>query len=132
MIKLQARPQASGFWTFASPLLALALTVLIGVLLFSLLGKDPVRGLQMFFWEPLKSSYALGELVVKATPLLIIALGLAVCFRSNVWNIGAEGQYIIGAVCAGGVALLAAWLVASRLRPELGFPGTQRQRPPLD
>ena len=118
MIKLQARPQASGFWTFASPLLALALTVLIGVLLFSLLGKDPVRGLQVFFWEPIKSSYALGELVVKATPLLIIALGLAVCFRSNVWNIGAEGQYIIGAVCASGVALLAdkdtgSWIVAA-------------------
>ena len=118
MIKLQARPQASGFWTFASPLLALALTVLIGVLLFSLLGKDPVRGLQVFFWEPIKSSYALGELVVKATPLLLIALGLAVCFRSNVWNIGAEGQYIIGAVCASGVALLAekdtgSWIVVA-------------------
>ena len=107
MIKLQVRAQPSGFWTFASPLLALLITVLLGVLLFSLLGKDPVRGLQMFFWEPLKSSYALGELVVKATPLLLIALGLAVCFRSNVWNIGAEGQYIIGAVCASGVALLA-------------------------
>ena len=120
MIKLQARPQASGFWTFASPLLALALTVLIGVLLFSLQGKDPVRGLQVFFWEPIKSSYALGELVVKATPLLIIALGLAVCFRSNVWNIGAEGQYIIGAVCASGVALLAdkdtgSWIVVALL-----------------
>jgi simple sugar transport system permease protein len=82
------------------------------------LGKDPVRGLQMFFWEPIKSAYALGELVVKATPLLLIALGLAVCFRSNVWNIGAEGQYIIGAVCAGGVALLAekdtgSWILAA-------------------
>ena len=44
---------------------------------------------------------------VKATPLLLIALGLAVCFRSNVWNIGAEGQFVIGAVAAGGVALLA-------------------------
>ena len=107
MIKLQVRAQPSAFWTFASPLLALLITVLLGVLLFSLLGKDPVRGLQMFFWEPVKSAYALGELVVKATPLLLIALGLAVCFRSNVWNIGAEGQYIIGAVCASGVALLA-------------------------
>ena len=118
MIKLQVRAQPSAFWTFASPLLALLVTVLLGVLLFSLLGKDPVRGLQMFFWEPLKSSYALGELVVKATPLLLIALGLAVCFRSNVWNIGAEGQYIIGAVCAGGVALLAekdtgSWILAA-------------------
>ena len=120
MIKLQVRAQPSGFWTFASPLLALLITVLLGVLLFSLLGKDPVRGLQMFFWEPLKSSYALGELVVKATPLLLIALGLAVCFRSNVWNIGAEGQYIIGAVCASGVALLAdkdtgSWIVVALL-----------------
>jgi simple sugar transport system permease protein len=61
----------------------------------------------VFFWEPIKSGYALGELVVKATPLLVIALGLAVCFRSNVWNIGAEGQYIIGAIAASGVALLA-------------------------
>ncbi len=116
MIKLQVRAQPSGFWTFASPLLALLITVLLGVLLFSLLGKDPVRALQMFFWEPIKSTYALGELVVKATPLLLIALGLAVCFRSNVWNIGAEGQYIIGAVSASGVALLAekdtgSWIV---------------------
>jgi simple sugar transport system permease protein len=61
----------------------------------------------MFFWEPIKSSYALGELMVKATPLLLIALGLAVCFRSNVWNIGAEGQFVLGAICAGGVALMA-------------------------
>jgi general nucleoside transport system permease protein len=75
--------------------------------LFSALGKDPIRGLQVFFWEPIKSGYAVGELLVKATPLLLIALGLAVCFRSNVWNIGAEGQYILGAVTASGVALLA-------------------------
>jgi len=71
------------------------------------LGKDPVRGLQVFFWEPIRNLYAVSELMVKATPLLIIALGLAVCFRSNVWNIGAEGQFIIGAIAAGGVALLA-------------------------
>jgi simple sugar transport system permease protein len=87
--------------------LALAITVALGIGLFMLLGKDPLRGLQMFFWEPLKSVYALGELMVKATPLLVIALGLAVCYRSNVWNIGAEGQFVIGAVAAGGVALLA-------------------------
>jgi len=87
--------------------LALLITVVLGIGLFVLLGKDPVRGLQMFFWEPLKSAYALGELMVKATPLLLIALGLAVCFRSNVWNIGAEGQFVMGAVAAGGVALLA-------------------------
>jgi simple sugar transport system permease protein len=107
MLKLEPRPEASKFWSIASPLLALVITVVIGTLLFVALGKDPVRGLQVFFWEPVSSGYRIGELLVKATPLLIIALGLAVCFRSNVWNIGAEGQYVIGAVAAGGVALLA-------------------------
>ena len=116
MLKLEARPQASKFWSYGSPLLALLITVIIGVILFVALGKDPVKGLQVFFWEPIRSSYALGELMVKATPLLLIALGLAVCFRTNVWNIGAEGQYVIGAVAAGGVALLAdkstgSWIV---------------------
>lgn len=107
MLQLEPRPQPSPLWRWGSPLLALALTVLLGIALFLALGKDPVRGLQMFFWEPVKSGYAFGELMVKATPLLLIALGLAVCFRANVWNIGAEGQFVIGAVCAGGVALLA-------------------------
>jgi simple sugar transport system permease protein len=107
MLKLERRPQPSELWRYGSPVLALILTVAMGIGLFVLLGKDPVRGLQMFFWEPLKSAYALGELMVKATPLLIIALGLAVAYRSNVWNIGAEGQFVIGAVAASGVALLA-------------------------
>ena len=107
MLKLEVRQQASELWRFASPVLALVITVALGIGLFVLLDKDPLRGLQMFFWEPLKSAYALGELMVKATPLLVIALGLAVAYRSNVWNIGAEGQFVIGAVAASGVALLA-------------------------
>ena len=116
MLKLEARPQPSPAWTYGSPLLALLVTVLIGVLLFVALGKDPVAGLRVFFWDPIKSPYALGELTVKATPLLLIALGLAVCFRSNVWNIGAEGQYVLGAIAASGVALMAekggsSWIV---------------------
>ncbi len=120
MLRLEARPEPSRFWSLGSPLLALVLTVVIGVLLFAALGKDPVRGLEVFFWEPIKSSYALGELTVKATPLLLVALGLAVCFRSNVWNIGAEGQFIIGAIVAGGVALMAGkdtsrWIVLALL-----------------
>lgn len=120
MLKLEPRPQASRLWTYGSPVLALCVTVLIGVALFTLLGKDPVRGLQIFFWEPVRSQYALGELMVKATPLLLIALGLAVCFRSNVWNIGAEGQFVMGAIAAGGVALLAnkdtgGWIVPALL-----------------
>jgi general nucleoside transport system permease protein len=123
MIRLEARPQASKFWTYASPVLALLVTVVIGVLLFAALGKDPVRGLQVFFWEPIKSPYALGELMVKATPMLIIALGLSVCFRSNVWNIGAEGQFVIGAVAAGGVALLANKTTGSWIIPAILLAG---------
>ena len=107
MLKLEARPQPSSAWSYGSPLLALVITVIVGTIMFSVLGKDPLKGLEMFFWQPIRNAYALGELLVKATPLLIIALGLAVCFRSNVWNIGAEGQYVIGAIFAGGVALLA-------------------------
>lgn len=107
MLKLEPRPEASRFWSLASPLLALAITVVFGALMFLALGKDPVQGLRVFFWEPLSSGYRIGELLVKATPLLLVALGLAVCFRSNVWNIGAEGQFVIGAIAAGGIALLA-------------------------
>ncbi|MEK9896199.1 MAG: ABC transporter permease [Burkholderiaceae bacterium] len=82
-------------------------TTLIGMALFVALGKDPWRGVELFFIEPIRDGYAWGELMVKATPLLLIALGLAVCFRSNVWNIGAEGQFVLGAIAGGGVALLA-------------------------
>ncbi len=107
MIRLELRPQPSKAMSLASPLIALAVTVVIGVLLFALLGKDPLRGLQVFFVEPLKSGYALSELAMKAVPLAVIALGLAVCFRANVWNIGAEGQFIVGAIFASGVAMQA-------------------------
>ena len=107
MLKLEARPQPSAWMSLASPLIALAATTLIGVALFMALGKDPLQGLRMFFWEPLRNSYALGELGLKATPLALIALGLALAFRANVWNIGAEGQFILGAMAGGWVAMQA-------------------------
>jgi simple sugar transport system permease protein len=88
-----------------SPILALVITLVLGLGLFSALGKDPLDGLRVFFVEPVKSAYALSELAVKATPLVLIALGLSLCFRSNVWNIGAEGQFILGAIFGGGVAM---------------------------
>ncbi|UUX95538.1 ABC transporter permease [Aquabacterium sp. J223] len=120
MLKLEARPQPSQAMSVASPLIALAITVLIGIGLFVLLGKDPVRGLQVFFVEPVKSVYALSEVGVKAVPLVLIALGLAVCYRSNLWNIGAEGQYILGALAGGWVAMQATaetsrWIVLAIL-----------------
>ncbi len=107
MFKLEPRAAPSKALTLASPLIALAVTVVIGTILFAALGKDPLAGLRMFFVEPLRSGYALAELSLKATPLILIALGLSVCFRANLWNIGAEGQFVLGAIFAGGVAMQA-------------------------
>ncbi len=112
MFKLEPRAAPSRLLSVGSPLLALAITVLVGIALFIALGKDPLTGLQMFFVEPLRGAYALSELSIKATPLILIALGLSVCFRANLWNIGAEGQFIMGAIFAGGVAM--------RATPETG------------
>jgi ABC-type uncharacterized transport system permease subunit len=105
MLRLEARPEPSRLMAVLSPIVALVLTVVLGIALFSALGKDPLAGLRVFFVEPLKDAYGWSEIGVKATPLVLIALGLSVCFRSNVWNIGAEGQFVLGAIAGGGVAL---------------------------
>ncbi len=107
MLKLEPRAQPSRLMSYASPLIALAMTVVLASLLFIALGKDPVRGLAIFFIEPLNGMRGVSEVLLKATPLILCALGLAVCYRSNVWNIGAEGQFVLGAIAGGGVAL---WL----------------------
>jgi simple sugar transport system permease protein len=107
MLMLEARPQPSKAMSAASPLIALTLTAVFAALLFFALGKDPMKGLGIFFVEPLNGLRQVSEVLLKATPLIVIALGLAVCYRSNVWNIGAEGQYLLGALAGGGVAL---WL----------------------
>jgi len=107
MPELRARRISSNALALASPIAALALTVAAGTLLFRALGQPPARALAMFFVEPLRDGRALSELAVKATPLALIALGLAVAFRGNVWNIGAEGQFIVGAIAATGIALRA-------------------------
>jgi ABC-type uncharacterized transport system permease subunit len=96
--------------SLASPLIALALTVVVAAILFAMLGKNPLVGLGAFFVEPLRGTRQLTEVALKATPLILCALGLAVCYRSNVWNIGAEGQFLLGAIAAGGVAL---WITTS-------------------
>jgi simple sugar transport system permease protein len=107
MLRLESRPEPSRLMAWASPLIALVLTALIAAALFAALGKDPVRGLQVFLFEPLNGRRAISEVLLKATPLVVIALGLALCYRANVWNIGAEGQFLLGCVGGGGVAL---WL----------------------
>ncbi|MFZ6673435.1 ABC transporter permease [Undibacterium sp. Xuan67W] len=106
LFALELRATPSRPWAYLSPLLALTLTLLLGALLFIALGKDPVRGLQVFLLEPIKSKAAIAELLLKTTPLVLCALGLSVCYRANVWNIGAEGQLIVGGIAAGSTILM--------------------------
>ncbi len=103
--RLEPRGGASAAMLLATPVIAVAFTLVAGVILFAALGFDPGRSLYTFFIKPVASLYGLTELVVKATPLALIAIGLAMGFRANVWNIGAEGQFTLGAICGGGVAL---------------------------
>ena len=107
MFRLVARPEPSAAWRMASPLLALALTVVAACVLFLALGKDPLRALGLIFLQPLSSLSSLAELTVKATPLILIGVGLSFGFRAGVWNIGAEGQFAAGAVTGSAVALSA-------------------------
>lgn len=109
MIRLEARQSPSMLMSALSPVIALAFTVVVAALLFVMLGKDPIRGLTVFMIEPFNGLRGLTELGLKATPLILCALGLAVCYRSNVWNIGAEGQFLLGAITGGGLAL---WFTA--------------------
>jgi len=105
MLRLEARAESSQLMSYASPLLAIVLMLIGGLILFYALGKDPVEGFRIFFISPLSDIYGVSELFLKATPLMLVAIGLAVGFRANVWNIGAEGQYIMGGVAASAVAL---------------------------
>ncbi|MBM3345255.1 MAG: ABC transporter permease [Betaproteobacteria bacterium] len=107
MLRLEARPIPSTLMGYAAPVIALLATVVFGSILFATLGKNPVAGLTVFFITPLETVRGLTEVGLKMVPLLLCALGLALCYRSNVWNIGAEGQLVVGGIVAGGVALLA-------------------------
>ncbi|MEW6169747.1 MAG: ABC transporter permease [Pseudomonadota bacterium] len=107
MLRLERRAQPSRAMRVLAPLIAALLMFLTGLVIFTLLGKAPLAAFGVFFVKPLSSMYGLGELLVKTAPLLLCALGLAIGFRANVWNIGAEGQLVAGALAGSGVAL--AW-----------------------
>lgn len=105
MIRLEPRGQHSDTMLYLSPVLAVVLTLVFGMIVFAVLGKDPLVALYTFFVMPLTSLFGLSELLVKATPLVLIGVGLAMGFRANVWNIGAEGQLTLGAIFGGGLAI---------------------------
>lgn len=103
---LEPREHPSQLMKWLSPVIALAAMLVVGSILFLMLGISPAQAMYVFFIEPLMTSYGWSELAVKAGPLILIALGLAVGFRAKLFNIGAEGQLIMGAIFGGGIALL--------------------------
>ena len=102
---LERRAERSAVVAVASPLIAIALTLVTVAVLFAIIGKNPVEALYVYFVEPLTDSFTLQEIAVKATPLVMIAVGLSLCYIANIWNIGAEGQFLVGAVCGSWLAV---------------------------
>jgi simple sugar transport system permease protein len=114
LFKLVARGRRSDRWAIASPLLAVGLTIVVTGLLFLLFGKPPLAALSVFLIQPIASVSGLSELLVKAAPLIMIGVGIALAARATVWNIGAEGQFTMGRFA---VAVLP-WPVPMRRRPS--------------
>lgn len=108
MLRLEARPNPSRTMQALTPIIAVAATMIAGGILFALLGKSPLAAIRMLFWDPVFGEFAFyyrGQILIKAAPLILIALGLSFGFRANIWNIGAEGQFIMGAVVGGATGL---------------------------
>ena len=105
LYRLEPRGERSLFWSYGSPVLAVVLTILTMMLIFALLGQPPIKGIETFLIQPISSATGLSALLVRAAPLIMIGVGLALCYRANVWNIGADGQFTMGALAGGGLAL---------------------------
>ncbi|MBS7542869.1 ABC transporter permease [Ancylobacter oerskovii] len=104
-LKLERQENVPLAGLVAAPFVALAVTLVVGTVMFAVMGRDPVEAFRIYFVDPLSDAYTLQELVVKAGPLLLIGIGLAFCYRANRWNIGAEGQYVAGALAGSWLAL---------------------------
>jgi simple sugar transport system permease protein len=119
-LDLAPRERPSTAIALLSPVIAIALTLVTGGLILAAMGQPPLEALRVYFLSPFDDAYGRAEVLVKAIPLALIGAGLAISFRANVWNIGAAGQYTLGAIAAGAVALYApaeagAWWLAPYL-----------------
>ncbi len=90
---------------YLAPIIAIILTLITGSIIFYFMGFSPIFALHTFFVSPISTTYGISELFLKATPLALIGLGLAYCFKNNIYNIGAEGQLTMGAIFGGGVGI---------------------------
>jgi len=103
--KIVSRAQSSNIMNIFAPIIAVILTLITGSIIFSIMGFNPFFALHTFFISPISTTYGISELLVKATPLALIATGLAFCFKNNIYNIGAEGQLTMGAIFGGGIGI---------------------------
>ena len=103
--RLEKRAEPSRFMLYATPVGAVLLTMIVGAIIFSLIGYDGIGAVREVFLTPLTNAYKWQDLGIKAAPLIIIGVGLSIAYRANVWNIGAEGQYVVGALAGTWVAL---------------------------
>ena len=97
-IELTRRQGHSTWMALASPVLAIGLTLITGSVMFAAIGVSPMEALYVYFIEPLTAWWTVEELLIKAAPIILIAIGLSFCYLSNSWNIGAEGQLVAGAI----------------------------------
>jgi simple sugar transport system permease protein len=111
---LEKRAERSNTIALVSPLIAIGLTIVTMSILFLIIGKNPLQALIVYFITPLTDSYSLQEIAVKATPLVMIAIGLSLCYLANAWNIGAEGQFLVGAVAG-------SWLAVKTQGTDAGY-----------
>ncbi|MEM9140430.1 MAG: ABC transporter permease [Pseudomonadota bacterium] len=121
MIRLEPRPAPSRALALLGPVIAILLMLAASAAILAGMGQPVVQALYVYFFQPIHEFwlyltspgeramwiYTPSEVLVKAIPLALIGAGLTVCFRANVWNIGAAGQYTLGAIFAGGLALFA-------------------------
>lgn len=109
MIRLEARPEVSRLWAYMSPLLAALLTLLTGYVMFAAMSGESnisaTHALYTFFISPISDSFGISELLVKSAPILLCAYGLAICYKASIWNIGAEGQLLMGALIGSSIAV---------------------------
>ncbi|MDB5473480.1 MAG: transporter permease [Devosia sp.] len=121
--RLEKRPEPSRLMVYATPVAAVLLTMIVGAVIFSLIGYDGIGAVREIFLTPLTNAYKWQDLGVKAAPLIIIGVGLSIAYRANVWNIGAEGQYIIGGLAGTGVALATHGMTGAWILPLMVLAG---------
>lgn len=103
--KLVRRERASLTANLLAPPVALIVTVILNLGLYVVMGRDPAAVVYAMLIEPFFSWASFSEVLLKTGPLLLIAQGLAIGFRAKVFNIGAEGQFVLGAIFASAIPI---------------------------